>query len=86
MLQSGGLHKQGGVSASRSPRCSAEPPSPLCTSEVGVRADLLLPWGKALRSSLPISAFFPKIITKQSGSGGSRRHCVEVLPKSGKRK
>lgn len=64
MLQSEGLHKQGVVSASWSPRCSAEPPSPLSTPEVGVRPDSLLPWGKALKSALPISAFFPKIITK----------------------
>lgn len=66
MLQSEGLHKQGVVSASQSPRCSAEPlsPWPLSTPEVGVRADSLLPWGKALKSSLPINALLPKIITK----------------------
>lgn len=82
MLQSGGLHEQGAVSAQPEPGVLCGAPCPLPAPEVGAWVGSLLPWGKALESSPPIGAFLPKIITERSGSGGSRRHCVEVLPKS----
>lgn len=58
------ITRAGGCLCMPEPEVLYRAPCPLSSLEVGVWADLLLPWGKALKISPPISVLLLKIITK----------------------